>query len=43
MRNAGYDVRGADSGAEALRMCDEQMPDLVMLDARMPGLSGHGK
>ncbi len=40
LQNAGYDVRGADSGAEALRLCSEKIPDLVMLDARMPGMSG---
>jgi AmiR/NasT family two-component response regulator len=40
LRDAGYEVREASSGAEALRFCAEQPPDLVMLDARMPGLSG---
>lgn len=40
LRDAGYAVREASNGAEALRFCAEQTPDLVMLDARMPGLSG---
>ncbi len=40
LRNAGYELREASSGAEAIFCCAEQPPDLVLLDARMPGLSG---
>jgi two-component system, response regulator PdtaR len=40
LRGAGYEVREASSGTEALLFCAEQPPDLVMLDVRMPGLSG---
>lgn len=38
---AGYDVREARDGFEALRSLDAFIPDLVILDLRLPGLSGH--
>jgi DNA-binding LytR/AlgR family response regulator len=38
---ADVDVVGqAGNGIEALRVVEEQSPDLVMLDVQMPGLSG---
>ncbi len=40
LRNAGYDVLEAASGEEALELCAQQVPDLAILDIRMPGLSG---
>lgn len=33
-------VRFATSGADALRVAQESVPDLVLLDAEMPGMSG---
>ncbi|MBN2366506.1 MAG: response regulator [Calditrichaeota bacterium] len=36
----GYDVALASDGEEALRMAQQNRPDLVILDIRMPGLSG---
>ncbi|MCB0932471.1 MAG: PAS domain S-box protein [Mycobacterium sp.] len=36
----GYDVRAFTGGSLALRSIDAKTPDLVMLDIRMPGLSG---
>jgi NarL family two-component system response regulator LiaR len=33
-------VGGAHSGEEALRMCDEVRPDVILMDMRMPGLDG---
>jgi two-component system response regulator LytT len=37
----GVEVAGqAGNGIEALRVIEEQMPDLVMLDVQMPGLTG---
>lgn len=33
-------LRIATSGAEAMRLARESMPDLVLLDAEMPGMSG---
>ena len=35
-----YTVGKATSGPEALRMIDEQMPDLVVLDYKMTGMDG---
>lgn len=37
---AGFDVRGAYSGREALNMITEELPDLVLLDVMMPGMDG---
>jgi len=39
---AGYKVLEAGSGEEALRVLDEQRPDAVLLDLRMPGIGGLG-
>ena len=36
----GYDVVTAADGAEALRLCDELVPDLVLLDAMLPQVHG---
>jgi DNA-binding response OmpR family regulator len=36
----GYRVRPADSGELALRSVQEKLPDLILLDLRMPGLDG---
>lgn len=33
-------VGKAANGVEALRLCDEEAPDIVFLDIQMPGLSG---
>ena len=35
-----YDVLTATSGEEALAMCREHLPDLVLLDIEMPGIDG---
>ncbi|HEY8562149.1 MAG TPA: response regulator [Pyrinomonadaceae bacterium] len=37
---AGYRVYEATTGADALRMCSEVMPDLVLLDAVLPDADG---
>lgn len=36
----GYRVRLAASGEEALEMARKERPDLVILDIKMPGISG---
>jgi DNA-binding response OmpR family regulator len=38
----GYDVLVASDGDEALSLLDDELPDLVVTDWRMPGLSGQG-
>jgi CheY-like chemotaxis protein len=37
----GYEVEAATSGEEALVAVRERMPDLMLLDVLMPGLSGY--
>lgn len=39
---SGYEVTCADSGEEALKRMTEALPDLVILDLGMPGMSGTG-
>ena len=36
-----YRVLMATSGEQALRVCGEHLPDLVLLDVVMPGIGGH--
>lgn len=36
-----FDVVTASSGSEALQVCREQMPDLIVLDVEMPELNGY--
>ena len=36
----GFDVKGAATGAEALRMARKLRPDLILLDLMLPGESG---
>ena len=38
---AGFSVRQAASGETALEACRQRMPDLILMDARMPGLDGY--
>ncbi|HET6954406.1 MAG TPA: response regulator [Acidimicrobiales bacterium] len=37
----GYEVLTARDGAEALRLAQEQLPDLAVLDVMMPQLNGY--
>jgi two-component system phosphate regulon response regulator PhoB len=41
LAKAGYQVSTATSGPEAVRLAEEQAPDLVVLDLMLPGLSGY--
>jgi CheY-like chemotaxis protein len=36
----GFDVRGASEGAEALRLVQEQRPDVIVLDLILPWVNG---
>lgn len=40
LRQEGHEVRAATDGVEALRVADEFVPDLVVLDLGLPGLDG---
>ena len=40
LREAGFDVVEAPDGAAALHQLEESAPDLVVLDALMPGMNG---
>ena len=40
LRREGFDVRESASGDEALAECASFLPDLVLLDVLMPGVSG---
>lgn len=40
LRHAGYGVSQAQTGEQALEMLADSMPDLVILDIGMPGVSG---
>jgi len=42
LRAAGFDVRQAASGTEALRLVPAMRPDLIVSDVNMPGLDGFG-
>lgn len=41
LKRAGYDVRCATSGDEALALVESYAPDLVLIDIMMPGKSGY--
>jgi DNA-binding response OmpR family regulator len=38
--HAGYEVVGAHNGRDALGMVERHQPDVVLLDIRMPGMTG---
>jgi len=40
LSDAGYRVRTAHEGAAALERVAEEMPGLILLDMRMPGMNG---
>jgi two-component system, cell cycle response regulator DivK len=40
LRASGFDVLRAEDGNEALRTACEHIPDLVVMDLELPGLSG---
>jgi DNA-binding response OmpR family regulator len=41
LRFAGYDVIAATNGQEAFELASQEMPDLVLMDVRMPRMTGY--
>ncbi len=41
LSSSGYEVRCATSGEDALARMERKLPDLVLLDLTMPGMSGY--
>jgi len=41
LRTEGYAVRPASNGEQALREVEARLPDLILLDIRMPGIDGY--
>ncbi len=41
LRRDGYKIKYAQSGAEALEIAEDFIPDLVILDIMMPGIDGY--
>lgn len=41
LKAEGYDIMVAFSGEEGLKQIAQRLPDLILLDIRMPGMSGH--
>lgn len=41
LRFAGFDVLLATNGEEAVQVAEAEIPDLVILDVRMPRMSGY--
>ncbi len=40
LKEEGFEVRGAQSGAEALKVLAKYHPDLILSDLRMPDMNG---
>ncbi|MES4786397.1 MAG: hypothetical protein C4294_11890, partial [Nitrospiraceae bacterium] len=40
LRDRNYDVATAEDGTEAIRMVQEDRPDLIIADISMPGMDG---
>jgi len=41
LERVGFEVRTAVNGTEAIRLCGEWLPQLVLMDAWMPGMDGY--
>jgi DNA-binding response OmpR family regulator len=41
LRFAGYEVNTAANGEEAVQLATQSIPDLILLDVRMPRMSGY--
>ena len=41
LRFAGYEVVAANNGEEAVQLASREFPDLILLDVRMPRMTGY--
>lgn len=41
LEKEGYQIETAENGEEALEKIEQQLPDLILLDVMMPGMSGY--
>ena len=41
LRFAGYEVVTSTNGEEAVRLAKDELPDLILLDVRMPRMTGY--
>lgn len=41
LRFAGFDVVAVGNGAEAVEVAPQEMPDLILMDVRMPRMTGY--
>lgn len=41
LKKAGYKVRSAKDGSTALQVAEKVLPDLILLDIKMPGMDGY--
>ena len=42
LKNRGYEVIGASNGEEAIRITEIELPDIILMDVRLPGgIDGH--
>lgn len=41
LRFAGYEVVAASNGEEAVQLVLQEMPDLILMDVRMPRMTGY--
>jgi len=40
LKKAGYAVESAGNGQEAIALCEDRRPDLVLLDVQLPDMEG---
>lgn len=41
LRFSGYEVVSANNGEEAVRLASHEFPDLILMDVRMPRMTGY--
>ncbi|QEK11965.1 response regulator transcription factor [Crassaminicella thermophila] len=40
LENSGFDVITSENGEDAIRIAEEEMPDVILLDLMLPGIDG---